>query len=789
MSTRIHALGAFVGAFMGLGIPDVSAEGRNYAIRVDPSRADIVQSVLAEVAEPIELVVREGEDFEATLREICDGKLPIRLDKQAKGVGWLVRYSPCLKWRPTLTKTVRPGHTLEALAKRYGLHPSAAQDLVVSPPRPAGKILPGDRVTIPKIPDWTRFTSRAPWETREALVGRFAEPLGCGNESAEDCLLRLGVYLLDSDFSYLVAPLRDSGDCIGADCLPSSGGRASSDIGHGNHQAGTIISAPALLPEPSNPGELPSALNPVLPPPPFGSEILEPPVTRGRPSAVSPALPVPTFPPENLGPAIPEILGPPLESVLSASTFDIIPPAVARGQWPYDVERVQKMLLAALAGRSLQQTIIGIAEGGLRDSSGAPLPPQIFAAIEENGVDGIDNNGDGVVDNSIGFGASRDEEGDVIGDVALCDDVPPPDYSLWDHNSQLVASHGAMVASLAAGVRLLAADPKVAPVLPRIAFFRVLPNACEANRLGLESDNYIKAMEHLTEHASIVNFSFIAVGNGGLSFAQSVKDYIDSSPDFELLIVPAGNGPEDLDAVFPCPPCLANTSRWQSTSRRVLVVGAATQELRRANFSGYGENTVQLYAPGEPSGAIDLLGRDSSDVSAATSWAAPRAAFAAGVLRRLGVTSGRKLKARLLLASWPLLDANGNPDASGARVLDITKAVAVRHYAVEAFVAEDGSRVRKTYVGDLATPLSQLAICSTPMHKSQVQAVRLGPKTDGGRRVTAWTRFIDPNTQSFRKLVNEQFCQPSGTLQINDLIEGEITLSLDDVTHILMPWE
>ncbi|TBG96049.1 S8 family serine peptidase [Rhizobium leguminosarum] len=780
MGTRILALGVFVG--IGCGITDVSAEGRNYAIRVDPSRADLVESVLAEVAEPIEVVVANGEDFEAVLRRICDGKLPVHLDKEAKDNGWLVSYSPCLKWRPTQTKTVRPGHTLEALAKRYGLHPSSVPDLVLSPHRPDGKILPGDQVTFPKIPDWTRFTSRAPWGRREELVSRFAERLGCGGESAEDCLLRLGVYLLDSDFSYLIAPFRDAEDCIGADCLPPSGGRVLSD-----DRAGTL---PTPMPGPLVPVWLPSSPNPVRPAPTFGPEILRAPVPSQLPSSLNPILPGPTSIPEIPGALIPNIV--PVDATLAASTLDAeatLRPAVAGGQWPYDVERVQKMLLAALSGQPLQQTIIGIAEGGLRDSSGAPLPPGIFATIEENGADGIDNNGDGVIDNPIGFGAGRDDSGEVIGDVALCGDLPPPDYSLWDNDSQLVASHGAMVASLAAGVRLLAAAPAVGAVLPRIAFFRVLPNACGANRLGLESDNYIKAMEHLTEQASIVNFSFIAVGNGGLSFAQSVKDYIDSSPDFELLIVPAGNGPEDLDEVFPCPPCLANTARWQGTSRRVLVVGAATPDLRRADFSGFGETTVQLYAPGEPSGAIDLLGRDSSGVAAATSWAAPQAAFAAGVLRRLGVTSGRKLKARLLLASWPLLDASGNPDSSGARVLDITKAVAVRHYSVEAFVTEDGSRVRKTYVGDLVTPLSQLAICSTPLHKSQVQAVRLRTTADGGRRVTAWTRFIDQNTQFFRKLVNEQFCQPSGALRINDLVEGEITLPLADVTQIIMPWE
>jgi hypothetical protein len=986
---RTFGLVSFAGTAIAFGSLHVAAEGRDYTIRVDPSRAEIVESVLADVAQPTELMVREDEDFEAILREICDGKLPARVDRRAEGVGWVVAYSPCLKWRPKLTTTVRPGHTLEALAKRYGLHPNAVSDIVVSPPRPAGRIFPGDQITIPKVPEWTRFTSRAPWETRDELVSSFAERLGCGSESSEHCLLRLGVYLLDRDPSSVapfvdpsIVPFDNSEDCfdIGAHCFPRprrpnaveapvsmgkpvdasspevevpsfdivrvepggsmviagkappnskvqilTGGDVigetvgdldgdfaavvdqplkpgdynivlrvtTADDGVAMSSGTAVVSVPdtpngqvlALVEEPGKPSEMITVLPefeapadaaqpPAAAPPPAkvkpGEPVqaVPPPAPVPAPAQPAPAAPLPASPMVRVeavevegrkifvaGVADPErqvrgfaneiLLGDtkaspegryliesehdlpvgdfiirvdalesngvkvaaraavPFERQPGEAVAAVAPPAtiansdpvniplsaVAQGQWPYDVARVQKMLLAALSGASLRETIIGIADGGLRDSGGAPLPSQIFAAIEKNEDDGIDDNGDGIIDNPIGFGTGRDDSGDVIGDVALCKEVPSPDFSLWDDDARLIASHGAIVASLAAGMRLLGTAPEVAPILPKIRFFRILANACDANRLTQDPDNYIKAMEYLTEHASIVNFSFMAVGNGGETFAQSVKNYIDSTDEFELLIVPAGNdGPENLDEILPCPPCLANTVRWQATSQRVLVVGAATPDLRRANFSGFGQTTVRLYAPGEPWGAIDLLGVDSSNLAAATSWAAPQAAFAAGLLRRLGISSGRKLKARLLLASWPLLDANGHPDASGARVLDITKAVAVRHYAVEAFVTEGGSRVRKTFVGDLITPLSKLAICSTPMQSSQVQAVRFGPRVDGGRRVTAWTRFIDPNTQFFRKLVNEQFCEPSGTLQINDLIEGETTLSLADVNQILMPW-
>ena len=75
---------------------------------------------------------------------------------------------------------------------------------------------------------------------------------------------------------------------------------------------------------------------------------------------------------------------------------------------------------------------------------------------------------------------------------------------------------------------------------------------------------------------------------------------------------PAGNDhSRDLDTYATFPASLGNIqyAKDMQTARHIIVVGAATQELRRPIYSNYGEDTVMVFAPGEATGALDIIGK------------------------------------------------------------------------------------------------------------------------------------------------------------------------------------
>jgi hypothetical protein len=194
-----------------------------------------------------------------------------------------------------------------------------------------------------------------------------------------------------------------------------------------------------------------------------------------------------------------------------------------------------------------------------------------------------------------------------------------------------------------------------------------------------------------------------------------------------LLIVSAGNDVGNLVQNNVCPACLAlpDMPRMENVPRRTIVVGAATETLGIAPGSGYGDNVVTLYAPGRPTGAVDIAGGDASGWSSATSYAAPQAAFAASLLRALGVEKYYEIKERLKESTWPLSDTLVSAPVG---VLDMVRVAAVYRDVVEVTEIEGGTSVRKTYVGRILEPIDSLGLCSPrrPGGESLAAAARPG---------------------------------------------------------------
>ena len=464
---------------------------------------------------------------------------------------------------------------------------------------------------------------------------------------------------------------------------------------------------------------------------------------------------------------------------------------VAEKQWPFD----ESLLAAMLTDPSIRVTpaVIGVADGGLGSKTGAPLPADLFDRGPDVPDDNnIDDDGNDYVDDAIGGGLPRPGEVLGSGHVGLCGG-PLVDFSSWTPDALNRFSHGTIVTSIASGMKLRQ-TPEVSKRLPRIVFFRMLSNVCGPDAGYTVGDGQmVTAFDYLTTRATIINISYTIDSSKMRAFTDAMKNTL---PYFNrLLVLPAGNDtPGDLDSSRVCPMCLGNPSVDSNVARRTLVVGAATRELKRAEFSNFGENTVRLFAPGEPVGAVNVKGDPVPGSEAATSYAAPLAALAAGLMQSLGITDPDSLLDRLAVATWPLDDSASRPERTNVGVLDLVKAAAVQHDAIEVIEADaNGDPVRRTYVGRLLDPLEKVAICAgQPFHTNAVQGIRLGPAAANGERAVRvyWKNKRENNRRIVQTLA--QPCRPSGNLRINTLQAGGArelrTFPLASIAEIQIHW-
>ncbi len=333
---------------------------------------------------------------------------------------------------------------------------------------------------------------------------------------------------------------------------------------------------------------------------------------------------------------------------------------MAKKQWPYDVELLAE-ILKDVKGRLDGKTVIGIADGGLADATGGPLAVVMFAPspekLKKDGerepvADPADRDENGYLDDFYGAGISRGKDEDKgTGHLGLCRDIQPP-FASW--NNILPASHGTVVASIAAalGVRKTVGNDSL---LPPLTFFRMLRNACQpSDTLGVGAGAFQIAFDYLEDRgARIVNFSYKIDNDEGESFSLQMKKRL-LLRDQILLVLPAGNANAgaggNLDEMPLCPACLGHdaASRGGDAAARTLVVGAANRDLTRDVQSNFGRFTVKMFAPGEPTYAIDLAGRSVPSTETATSYAAPYVALAAGMIRSfIGVNSSADTRDRL----------------------------------------------------------------------------------------------------------------------------------------------
>jgi subtilisin family serine protease len=219
----------------------------------------------------------------------------------------------------------------------------------------------------------------------------------------------------------------------------------------------------------------------------------------------------------------------------------------------------------AARGNNCSNVVIGIIDEGYMYAH-ADLAANAFKNPGDSTFDGVDNDGNGLVDDVYGW----DFDGN---NSSLFDGVAD------DHGTHVagtiggVGNNGVGVAGVCHSVKLMGAK--------------------FLGSRGGTTANAIKAVDYFTDLKTRHNLNLVATNNswGGGGFSQALKDAIDRANAAGILfIAAAGNSGANNDA----------TAAYPSgyTSANVIAVAALTNTGALASYSQYGATTVDICAPG-----------------------------------------------------------------------------------------------------------------------------------------------------------------------------------------------
>jgi subtilisin family serine protease len=217
-----------------------------------------------------------------------------------------------------------------------------------------------------------------------------------------------------------------------------------------------------------------------------------------------------------------------------------------------------------------------IDEGVMRNHD--DLNPNMWVNPVDNTVNGVDEDGNGFVDDVHGW--DFDGRNNTV-----------YDGTQDDHGTHVAGTIGA-VGGNASGVA-------------GVNWNVVMIPAKFLGRRGGTTANAIKAVDYLTDLKIRHGIYLVATNNswGGGGFSQGLLDAIDRGGDEGILFVAAaGNGGNDgvgdnndTTASYPSNyECTSNQKTWDC----VIAVAALTSTGAKSGFSNYGSSTVDLGAPG-----------------------------------------------------------------------------------------------------------------------------------------------------------------------------------------------
>ncbi len=278
-----------------------------------------------------------------------------------------------------------------------------------------------------------------------------------------------------------------------------------------------------------------------------------------------------------------------------------------------------------------RDVVVAVIDTGV-DYRNPDLAANIFInEAEANGVAGVDDDGNGYVDDVHGY------------DFAYNDADPMDDFG---HGTHVAGTIGADASN---GTGIVGVAWKVS----------ILPVRFLDSRGSGTLANALKSVDYATKmRVTIMNNSW-----GGGPFSQALLDSIVKAKDQGILFVAAaGNNGSNNDKTQFYP------ANYQVDN--VVSVGAVAPTGRLASFSNYGLTTVHVSAPG-----VNILSHNTQGLAAwsGTSMAAPHVAGIAALLYSHEPLTYLQVKDRIMRTGLPI------PTHSGRT---ITGRIASAHYAL-----------------------------------------------------------------------------------------------------------
>lgn len=281
-----------------------------------------------------------------------------------------------------------------------------------------------------------------------------------------------------------------------------------------------------------------------------------------------------------------------------------------------------------------EQVIVADIDTGI-DYNHDDLINNIWRNANEKAGDGIDNDGNGFVDDVVGW------------DFANKDSLP------WDDNGHGTHTSGSIGATGGNGVGTAGVAPRV-----KLMGLKFLSGDGSGS-----TEDAIRAINYAVQNgATILSNSW-----GGDEYSKALEDAISEAAARNVLFVAAAGNDGTNNDTLPMYPAAYNLPN-------VIAVAASDSEDRLVDYSNYGAHSVHIVAPGDV--VFSTVPGNKYEVNSGTSMACPHVAGAAALLKSFRPTLTALEIKKILLDSVDKQPDYADKIASGGR-LNVDRALSL----------------------------------------------------------------------------------------------------------------